>query len=250
MSSAFCQPALEADIAALHSCPMASEALKRARANADVTLEELADRTGISTSQLSRFESDKREPRLADLEKIAAALSLTVGDLIGRTEVPVMGYIGAGASVEPEFEQVPPDGLDTIDLPFAVPEEIIAFKVRGESMLPVYRDGDAILVWKDQRLPTESYVGEEAAVRTDDGLRFLKEIQRGRSRATFNLYSHNARLIEDKRLVWVGEIYMIVKASQLGRVQRGQRAAATRKAKARKAETAGMDELPLARDVR
>lgn len=136
--------------------------------------------------------------------------------------VKVVGYIGAGARVEPEYEQVPEDGLETIDLPFSVPNEIVAFRVKGESMRPAYRVGDAVLVWRDQRLATENYVGEEAAVRTSDGRRFLKEIQRGSRKGTYDLYSHNDSLIEGVKLAWVGELYGVVKARQLRQIAAAQ----------------------------
>lgn len=164
-----------------------------------------------------------------------------------RSEVPVMGYIGAGAEIMPEFEQVPPEGLDTVELPFNVPEGIIAFRVRGESMLPAYREGDAVLVHKDQRLATENYVGEEAAVRTSDGRRFLKEIQYGQRRGFFNLYSYNAKLIENAHLEWVGEMYLVVKAQQIRRIEQTRRAAISKRQAVLDRETDGMDELPLQR---
>jgi phage repressor protein C with HTH and peptisase S24 domain len=144
-------------------------------------------------------------------------------------QVPVMGYVGAGAVVEPDFEQVPEDGLDAIDLPFVVEDGIIAFRVRGESMRPSYRDGDAILVWREQRMATDSYIGEEAVVRTGDGRRFLKEIQGAGKRGIYNLYSHNDRMIENVRLEWVGEIHLIIRARQIGRLGVGQRNAARKK---------------------
>src|SRR5690606_36573255 len=84
----------------------------------------------------------------------------------GTTRVPLMGYLGAGAEIEPDFEQVPPDGLDDILVPFPVPDDMIAFKVRGTSMLPVYRPDAIIIVYRDQRKPIESFYGLEAAVRT------------------------------------------------------------------------------------
>jgi phage repressor protein C with HTH and peptisase S24 domain len=143
-------------------------------------------------------------------------------------QVPVMGYVGAGAVVEPDFEQVPEDGLDAVDLPFPVEEGIIAFRVRGESMRPSYRDGDAILVWREQRMATESYIGEEVVVRTLDGRRFLKEVHGTGKRHVYNLYSHNDRMIENVRLEWVGEIYLIIRASQLPRLEARHRAASRR----------------------
>lgn len=135
-----------------------------------------------------------------------------------KTSVEIMGFVGAGAEVSPEFEQVPPEGIEKIDLPLAVPEEIIGFQVIGDSMLPAYRDGDAILVWREQQLPTTSFYGQEAAVRTADGRRFLKEIQRSGESGRFNLYSHNASLIENVIIEWVGEIYLVVRAPQIRRV--------------------------------
>lgn len=211
---------------------------------------------GWNYTTYSQHERGERGLTKATSEKYARAYRvsqawLLTGSAEGthNTSVKVMGFVGAGAEVMPEFEQVPPEGLDTIDLPFSVPEDIIALKIRGDSMLPVYRDGDAILVWKDQRLATENYIGEEAAVRTEDGRRFLKELQRGSQRGIFNLYSHNARLIEDVSIAWVGEIYLTVRAPTIKRVLMQQRASSTRQQNRRLAETRGMGELPLIDDV-
>jgi repressor LexA len=54
------------------------------------------------------------------------------------------------------------------------------------------------------------------------GPRFLKEVQRGGVAGLFNLYSHNARLIENVEIEWVGEIYLIVRAPQIARVIGGR----------------------------
>ncbi len=40
-----------------------------------------------------------------------------------------MGRIGAGATIEPEYEQVPPEGLGEVELPFPIDDDIIAFEV-------------------------------------------------------------------------------------------------------------------------
>lgn len=139
----------------------------------------LAQRAGVSQGTVSKWLSESQSPNKKEWDRFIEALRkdkrtrhLAEGAM--TSSVPIMGYIGAGAVIEPEYEQVPEGGLDPIDLPFAVPSEIVAFVTRGDSMIPVYRDGDAILVWKEQRLPTENYVGEEAAVRTGQGHRYLK----------------------------------------------------------------------------
>lgn len=138
----------------------------------------------------------------------------------GITRVPVMGMIGAGATIEPEYEQIPVDGLHHIELQIPVPEELIAFQVEGDSMMPRYDDGDVILVWKDQKRSLESFYGQEAAVRTSDGRRFLKTILYGKTRAVVNLQSFNAKLMEGVRLEWIGEIYSTIRADQIHRIEK------------------------------
>lgn len=219
----------------LHSAEMERhERLKRARERRFRTAKEASDYLRIPYGTLTGHEAGSRGIKDKELEVYASAyrvnlpwLAFGIGpelrgqqDGRGTTEVAIMGLVGAGAEVSPEFEQVPPEGLERLNLPIAVPEEIVGFRVTGDSMLPVYRDGDAVLVWREQRLPTEALIGQEAAVRTADGRRFLKEIQRGAAAGRFNLYSHNARLIEDVEIAWAGEIYLIVRGPQLGRLLR------------------------------
>ncbi|QHJ77739.1 MAG: LexA-like protein [Bacteriophage sp.] len=122
--------------------------------------------------------------------------------------VPLMGYIGAGAEIMPDFEQVPPDGLEKIEIPFQIPDDMVAFSVKGDSMLPMYKDGYIIIVYRDQRKSIESFYGQEAAVRTSDGKRFIKTIMRGADGV--NLFSWNAAPIENVKLEWIGEIFAVL----------------------------------------
>ncbi len=122
--------------------------------------------------------------------------------------VPLMGYIGAGAEIMPDFEQVPPDGLEQIEIPFSLPDEMVAFQVRGDSMLPVYREGCIIIVYRNQKKPLEAFYGQDAAVRTSDGRRFIKTIVRGADGV--NLMSWNANPIENVSLDWIGEIFAVL----------------------------------------
>jgi hypothetical protein len=165
--------------------------------------------------------------------------------------LPIMGYVGAGAEILPEFEQVPPEGLDTIDIPFAVPPDLIGLEVKGDSMLPRYEDGDVIIVWKDQRGSFDMLLGEEAAVRTQRGRRYLKRLLRGADKGTYNLESTNAsaKTIEGVRLEWASEIYLTVRAAQIKRIAARERAVRTRRQNARTRETEGMGRLPLDKET-
>lgn len=226
--------------------------LKAAMSKAAIGSTKLAKLSGTSKQNISRWADGERRLVPEWAEKLAPLLDTTADKLLlinpmetGSFSVPIMGFIGAGGEIMPEYEQVPPEGLDQIDLPFPVPPEIIALGVKGISMMPAYKDGDAVLVWKDQRMATEHYLGEEAAVRTHDGRRFLKELQRGSSRGAYNLHSYNAPLIENVGIEWVGEIYLTVKAPVIRRMAQNHRATITKRQNRIGRETDGMDELPL-----
>jgi repressor LexA len=144
--------------------------------------------------------------------------------------VPIMGRIGAGAVIEPEYEQVPPEGLGEIELPFPISGETVAFEVSGDSMRPKYENGDVIVVYREQRHPLASFYGEEAAVRLKTGERYLKTIERGKSPSMVNLTSFNAKTITGVKLEWIGEICVSLPRAQIARMR--SRAARERKAKA------------------
>tara|TARA_Y100000310_G_C20107371_1_gene545541 strand:+ start:178 stop:390 length:213 start_codon:yes stop_codon:yes gene_type:complete len=58
------------------------KAVRVGRAFAGITQTELARRIGKDASYISRIEAERRSPSLATLEKIAAALSLEVYQLL------------------------------------------------------------------------------------------------------------------------------------------------------------------------
>jgi transcriptional regulator with XRE-family HTH domain len=61
--------------------------LKRIRAQRGVTLTDLAERTGISKSTLSRLENGQRRPSLELLLPLALAYRVPLDDLVGAPEV-------------------------------------------------------------------------------------------------------------------------------------------------------------------
>jgi phage repressor protein C with HTH and peptisase S24 domain len=166
------------------------------------------DRRGITTETLVA---------LAPVLKTTAAWLLEgVGDPASGNLVKVVGRIGAGAEILPEFEQIPAEGLFEITVPFSIPDDSIAFEVEGEIMWPRYDSGDVIICWR-QSEDAESVVGREAAVRTRDGRRYLKRVRRGASIGTYDLESHNAAPIRGVQIVWAAAIQAVVRADQWAR---------------------------------
>ena len=181
----------------------------------------LADAMGVRAGAVSEI--------LSGIRLIKASEIAPITEYLGLNSVPIMGRIGAGASIEPEHEQVPPEGLGEIELPFPMAEETIAFEVAGDSMLPKYENGDVIVVFREQRHPLSSFYGEEAAVRLKTGERYLKTIERGKSPTLVNLKSFNAKPIVGVKLEWIGEIYVTLPRGQIERM-RNKAAARSRKA--------------------
>jgi phage repressor protein C with HTH and peptisase S24 domain len=187
--------------------------------------EQYARRFGVSLEWLLTGRGAmERRPVLSDLRSEDVAASFERHHDVEEThKVKVAGRIGAGAEIFPDAEQVPPEGLFEIEIPFPVPESALAFEIEGDSMWPRYDAGDVVLCWREGTNPAE-IIGWEAAVRTHDGKRYLKRILQGSRARHYDLESYNAPVIRNVKLEWVAKVQLVVRAGewkQLGRaVQR------------------------------
>jgi len=180
----------------------------------------LAEHFGVTQATVSRWFSGS-EPEGPRRDAINDAYDSLVDegpkDSSG-TIIPVMGFIGAGGEIAPEFEQAPPEGLEQIWIPFELDDELVAFEVKGISMLPVYREGHVIVCYKEQKRPLDFFFGLEAAVRTSDGRRFLKTIMKAGN--AIDLHSFNAEPIIGVELEWIGEIFAALPRASVKRIER------------------------------
>ena len=182
----------------------------------------LAKVMGVRAGAVSEILSGIRLVKASEIAPITEYLELNF--------VPIMGRVGAGAVIEPDYEQVPPDGIGEIELPFPIAEETVAFEVSGDSMVPKYENGDVIVCYREQRHPLSSFYGEEAAVRLKTGERYLKTIERGKGQGLVNLSSFNAKPINGVKPDWIGEICVTLPRGQIARM-RSKAASRARKAK-------------------
>lgn len=193
--------------------------IREIRHSQDLTIEDLAEKTGLSVSYVGRLESGERNLSVKHLALFADALSVSSQELLPtevekkRNVVAVMGRIGAGAEIVPEEEQIPTEGLYEIETPFPLPDDAIAFEVHGESMWPRYDDGDIIICWR-QGVVVEEVLGWEAAVKTSSGRRYLKRVLRGADVGTYDLESHNAPPIRGVKIEWIAAIQSVIRSGQ------------------------------------
>lgn len=199
-------------------------------------IERALERTGKSKGGLARamgVRAGAVSEILGGQRLIKASEIGPIMEYLGLNAVPIMGRVGAGATIEPDVEQVPPEGLGDVELPFPISGETVAFEVTGDSMLPKYENGDVIVVYREQRHPLANFFGEEAVVRLKTGQRYLKTIERGKSASQVNLTSFNAKPINGVKLEWIGEICVTLPRAQIERM-RAKAAARARKTKAAK----------------
>ena len=84
--------------------------VRHLRKQAGLTLDQLAERTGVSGSHLSLVENARREPRLSLVQRIAEVLGVPVEDLLtGR------------AASHSDMSALIDRALDTVEFTFATP---------------------------------------------------------------------------------------------------------------------------------
>jgi len=187
---------------------------------------EAARAFGWNENTYRSHENGERGLRLTVAERYAKAFDISAAWLLtGENDeegqkpdeppkytVRLVGRIGAGAVIDSEFEQEPPEGFDEIEIPYPVPAGAVAFEIVGDSMWPRYDPGDIVICWKVAQTRTEAD-GWEAAVRLTDGRRYLKTIRRV-SKDRFDLISHNASPIRNVQIEWACKVFGNIRAGE------------------------------------
>lgn len=121
-----------------------------------------------------------------------------------KNQVPVVGYVGAGAEVYPVDDHPKGQGLELVDAPYGLPN-CVAARVRGDSMHPI-RDG-WLVFWEktEEGVPLEC-LGQLCIVHIKDGPTLCKEVRKGALPSTYRLESWNAPPREDVELEWASRI--------------------------------------------
>lgn len=193
-------------------------------------IDKLAEGNGMSASALAKragldpttFNRSKRiaadgRPRWPSTESVAKILHATGAslesflDLISGADkanraVPLIGLAQAGGGGFFTDAGFPAgSGWEEVNLPGVDDEHAYALEISGDSMLPLYRKGDVIVVSPG----AETRKGDRVVVKTTDGEVLAKELKRRTSKAielrSFNP-EHPDRTIPLPEVAWIARI--------------------------------------------
>ena len=142
----------------------------------------------------------------ATVEEFADLLSGRKGQPPRRKQIPLLGLARAGKGGFFDDSGFPVgNGWDEIDVPGVTDNTAYALEITGDSMLPVYREGDTIIVSPGATVRK----GDRVVVRTADGQVMAKVMQRQTAKnvelASFNA-AHDTKTLDMKDVDWMARI--------------------------------------------
>ncbi len=160
------------------------------------------DSTAFNKSKRTSADGRPRWPSTESLSKVIEATNATLDEFVELVRgvapeakalprrvatVPMIGFAQAGGGGY--FEDggfQPGDGFELVELPDSAGEGTFALGVQGDSMLPLYRKGDILIVKPDAAVRQ----GDRVVVKTQSGEVMAKILQR-RSQSSVDLASLN-----------------------------------------------------------
>jgi phage repressor protein C with HTH and peptisase S24 domain len=176
------------------------------------------DSTAFNKSKRQSADGRPRWPSTESLAKIIDATNSSIDEFFSlldgsRTDglrrsstVPMLGFAQAGAGGFFEDAGFPAgQGLELIELPTQPADGSYALQVQGDSMLPLYRDGDVLVVQPSATVRK----GDRVVVKTLSGEVMAKVLER-RTAKTIDLVSlnpeHPHRQIAATDVEWLARI--------------------------------------------
>lgn len=182
------------------------------------------DSTSFNKSKRKGPDGKPRWPSTESISRVLAATGATMSDFIALVEefdrhdvskkisIPVIGFAQAGAKGFFDEEGYPKgDSWNEVNFPeFDVNEDddIYALQISGDSMEPLYRQGDVLVV--SPRAKTR--VGDRVVIKTTDGEVMAKEIAK-QNTARVEIKSlnpdHENRKIPKDNIAWIARILWV-----------------------------------------
>lgn len=179
----------------------------------------LAKRAGLDSTAFNkskRLSADGR-PRWPSTESLAKIMEATGASLVElftlveqrpmrRASVPLLGFAQAGAGGFFDDSGFPvSQGWEEVELPAGANDGAYALQVQGDSMLPLYRDGDVLIVEPGARVQK----GDRVVVKTIGG-EVMAKVLAGRNARAIELVSlnpaHPDRTVPAAEIEWMARI--------------------------------------------
>lgn len=144
---------------------------------------EHGEERSVDASQVSKLERGDRKINEDWLGAFSSFYGVDVRELFpenvsgsSRT-APLVGYVGAGEMYYPDPASGAWVGFDHVEAPPGA-VGVVAVRVKGDSMAPVYRDGD-LLFFKEGDCPEiDRCVGKDCIVQIRNGPAYAKRVER------------------------------------------------------------------------
>lgn len=161
---------------------------------------------GEKVPTYSAHENGTTPPPRAKLSKYAAFFRATVDYLLtgkGKpaeiTQVPLVGYVGAGAQAQIFSDSQGP--FDYVDAPLGSSDRTVAVEIRGESLGSFFDRW--LIFYDDRREPlTSSMIGKLCVLGLADGRVLVKRLKRGQIEGRWTLESQFEPPIYDVQIEW------------------------------------------------
>jgi phage repressor protein C with HTH and peptisase S24 domain len=142
----------------------------------------------------------------ASVEEFTDLLTGRRGQPPRRKQIPLLGLAQAGKGGFFDDSGFPfGSGWEEIDVPGVTDANAYALEITGDSMLPIYREGDMVIISPGATVRK----GDRVVVKTTDGQVMAKVMQRQTAKtvelASFNP-AHDTKTFEVKEIDWMGRI--------------------------------------------
>ena len=181
------------------------------RAGLDATSFNPSKRFGPGEPPRPRWPSTESLTRVLDATGISLGAFAALADdaPLVSTSIPLLGLAQAGADGFFDDAGLPlADGWEQTDLP-SVKDSLLSLQIAGDSMTPLYREGDRVIVDRDA---TNVRKGDRVVVRTNGGETLAKEISAMTARevilASINP-AYPVRALPRREILWMARILWV-----------------------------------------
>ena len=187
-------------------CPAMGNNLRRLREALNWTQQEAADAMGYSKGGYLKLERSERKLNLPIIEHAAEVFGVSFSEIYTE-EVPLVGYVGAGA--EMHFYALADSPNDHVPMPPGGNNNTVALEIRGSSLGSIF---DNWLVYYDQihTPPTPNMLGKLCVVGLADDRVLIKRLRKGSVPGLYSLESNTEGLIEDVEVIWAAKVKVMM----------------------------------------